>query len=192
MLGPEDEPLVEEFFRSYAQSYAGHSEKAMQEMEMAERMMRILDKPYFLCGGMFDGEKLLSVVQAEICGETLMVHVERALPGYDGVYPATVQATAQRFAQPPVRWINREDDADDKGLRTSKLQYRPAFLAEKYCFDVENELYALHGIPTLKTQRLTLSALTDADREYFADRIVVDKTVKLIVDAAVETEEQAE
>ena len=34
--------------------------------------------------------------------------------------------------------------------------------------------------------------LNDADREYFADRITVDKTVKLITDAAVETEEKAE
>ena len=72
-----------------------------------------------------------------------------------------------------VRWINREDDADDKGLRTSKLQYRPAFLAEKYCFDVENELYALDGIPTLETGRLTLSPFTDADRDAY-NRLCLD------------------
>lgn len=173
ILGAGDGPLVDAFFRSYEISYAGHSEKAMQELKMAERMMQMMDRPCFLCGGMYDGEKLLSLVQAEVCGETLMVHIERALPGYDGVYPATVQATAQHFAQPPIRWINREDDADDKGLRTSKRQYRPAFLADKYCFDVENELFVLPEPPTIRTARLTLSALTDADRDAY-NRLCLD------------------
>lgn len=39
-----------------------------------------------------------------------------------------------------AQWINREDDAADKGLRTSKLQYGPARLAPKYRFDPQNEL----------------------------------------------------
>ena len=54
--------------------------------------------------------------------------------------------------------------------------------------DIEEEIkkYAENGNTDVETFK---STLTDADREYFADRIVVDKTVKLIVDAAVETEE---
>lgn len=54
--------------------------------------------------------------------------------------------------------------------------------------DIEAEIkkYAENGNTDVETFK---STLTDADREYFADRIVVDKTVNLIVDAAVETEE---
>ncbi len=57
--------------------------------------------------------------------------------------------------------------------------------------EIEEEIkkYAENGSTDVETFK---STLTDADREYFADRIVVDKTVKLIVDAAVETEEKAE
>ncbi len=57
--------------------------------------------------------------------------------------------------------------------------------------DIEEEIkkYAENGNTDVETFK---STLTDADREYFADRIVVDKTVKLIVDAAVETEPKAE
>ena len=53
--------------------------------------------------------------------------------------------------------------------------------------EIEEEIkkYAENGSTDVETFK---STLTDADREYFADRIVVDKTVKLIVDAAVETE----
>ena len=54
--------------------------------------------------------------------------------------------------------------AADKGLRTSKLQYGPARLAPKYRFDPQNELLNhVQAIPELKTERLTLSALTEAD-----------------------------
>lgn len=53
--------------------------------------------------------------------------------------------------------------------------------------EIEEEIkkYAENGSTDVETFK---STLTDADHEYFADRIVVDKTVKLIVDAAVETE----
>ena len=55
-------------------------------------------------------------------------------------------------------------DTADKGLRTSKLQYGPARLAPKYRFDPQNELLNhVQAIPELKTERLTLSALTEAD-----------------------------
>ena len=50
-----------------------------------------------------------------------------------------VQAFAAANAQ-GLRWINREDDAGDKGLRTSKLQYLPAELGAKVRIRVRNEL----------------------------------------------------
>lgn len=53
--------------------------------------------------------------------------------------------------------------------------------------EIEEEIkkYAENGNTDVETFK---AQLNDADHEYFADRIVVDKTVKLIVDAAVETE----
>ena len=57
--------------------------------------------------------------------------------------------------------------------------------------EIEEEIrkYAENGNTDVETFK---AQLTDDDRAYFADRITVDKTVKLIVDAAVETEEKAE
>lgn len=54
--------------------------------------------------------------------------------------------------------------------------------------EIEEEIkkYAESGNTDVETFKATL---TDGDREYLADRVAVDKTVKLIVDAAVETEE---
>ena len=101
-----------------------------------------------------------------------MCHIEKGLPQYEGVYPTMVQAFAAANAQ-GLRWINREDDAGDKGLRTSKLQYLPAELGAKVRIRVRNELAYLDTIPPLASERLTLDALTEADREAY-NRLCLD------------------
>ena len=57
--------------------------------------------------------------------------------------------------------------------------------------EIEEEIkkYAESGNTDVETFK---STLTDGDREYLADRVMIDKTVRLITDAAVETEEKAE
>ena len=163
-LGRDDLPLIERFWQDYQQVFSKTSPGAKRELALARSMLRLTGKPWLFTGGMELDGRLISLAMAERCGETLHIHVEKALYGYEGVYPATVQAFARCFAVDGVRYLNREDDAGDRGLRTSKLQYLPCELAEKYCFDVKNELEDLTAIPTLTTERLTLSPLTDADR----------------------------
>ena len=141
----------------------GNNAKARDELELAKKMLRMVDKNWFVAGGMFDGEKLIALSLAERCGDTLIIHIEKALYSYTGVYPTLVQAFADAFGG-DCQWLNREDDAADKGLRTSKRQYGPAKLAPKYRFEPQNELLShVSAIPELKTARLTLSALTEAD-----------------------------
>ena len=74
-----------------------------------------------------------------------------------------VQEFARRCPE-SVRWMNREDDARDKGLRTSKMQYHPAVLGGKLCFEVGSELDRLQEIPILHSERLTLDALREEDK----------------------------
>ena len=164
VLTTADADAIETFWRDYEAEFPkGDNAKARDELKLAQEMLRLVGKPYFLTGGMFDGEKLIALSLAEKCGETLIIHIEKALYSYTGVYPALLQAFADAFGE-GCQWIDREDDAADRGLRTSKLQYGPAKLAPKYCFEPQNELLRhVQAIPELKTQRLTLSALTEAD-----------------------------
>lgn len=163
-LGEAELPAIEAFWRDYEREFSkGDDPKAVQELEIAKRMLKMAGAPYFRCGGFFDGERLLSLALAEQCGETLIIHIEKALYSYPGIYPAMVQAFARTFGG-DVRYLNREDDAADRGLRTSKLQYGPLLLAPKYRFEPQNELLShVKEIPELTTERLTLSALTEAD-----------------------------
>lgn len=163
-LTAADGAVIERFWADYALEFAkGDSASARNELELAKKMFKMLDKSWFLAGGMFDGEKLIALSLAEKCGSTLIIHIEKALYSYPGVYPALVQAFAGHYGE-GCRWINREDDAGDRGLRTSKLQYGPAKLGAKFCVRPETELAChVEELPVLKTERLTLSALTEAD-----------------------------
>ena len=97
---------------------------------------------------------------------------DRALPQYEGVYPFMVQSFAGANSQ-GLRWINREDDAGDRGLRTSKLQYLPTFLGAKVRVLARNELSGLETIPVLKTERLLLDGLREEDKPAY-NRLCLD------------------
>lgn len=174
-LTVEDKPLLEQFWEDYGQEFfKGDNRKATAELELAKRMFGHLGQPWFCFGGMVDAGRLVAVALGERCGDTLIVHIEKALYSYTGVYPAMVQAFACHFGA-DAEWINREDDAADLGLRTSKLQYGPDHMAPKFHFAPENELLChVKAIPELQTERLTLSALTEADIPAY-NALVLDK-----------------
>ncbi len=59
------------------------------------------------------------------------VHFEKALGVYKGLYQFLNQAFAQ--ALPPyVKFVNREQDLGDEGLRQAKMTYRPSGFVRKY------------------------------------------------------------
>jgi hypothetical protein len=66
--------------------------------------------------------------------DTYLVHVEKAFPQYRGAYQVINQLMVKYVMEtyPGVKYINREDDAGDKGLRHAKMSYRPVMLLEKY------------------------------------------------------------
>lgn len=169
VLTREDKALVDAFWAEYDKVFTKVTKTAIRELHCAKRMLHQMGRPWFRAGGMLWNGRLLSICLAEKCGDTLIIHVEKAVYSCDGIYPATVQAAAQAFSQ-DVKWINREDDAADAGLRTSKLQYHPSHIVPKYRLRIQNDLAVrVSEIPTLRTNRLTLDALTDADVEsYYA------------------------
>ncbi len=63
--------------------------------------------------------------------DMFVVHIEKALYDYQGSYAVINREMALRFGQ-QYKYINREDDVGDDGLRRAKLSYNPKFLVEKY------------------------------------------------------------
>ena len=63
--------------------------------------------------------------------DTYLVHIEKAYSDIHGAYAIINQQFAEHNCH-DYRYINREDDSGQEGLRKAKQSYRPAFLVEKY------------------------------------------------------------
>lgn len=168
----EDADKVEAFWEEFHQIF--NKEQALAKMEVcsARKLMRQVGKPWVKAGAIELDGKFIAISLGEICGDTLVCHIEKGLPQYEGVYPTMVQSFAAANAE-GLRWINREDDAGDRGLRTSKLQYLPTELGAKVRIRARNELAYLDQIPLLASERLTLDALTEADKADY-NRLCLD------------------
>ena len=159
-------PRLSRFWEDYEKEFQKDGAMAQKELRQAKKIFSLLDTGFFCAGGLLAEGRLLAVSLAEKCGETLIIHVEKALYSCPGAYPAIVQAFSQHFGGGCVL-INREDDARDKGLRTSKLQYAPWTMGEKVYLAVGTELDSLQEVPIIETPRLTLTALMEADKEKY-------------------------
>lgn len=165
-LTDPNDPRLTAFWADYEAEFHKTGPLAKQELTLAQEMFSLLDTGWFCAGGMLAEGRLVAVSLAEKCGGTLVNHIEKALYSHAGAYPAIVQAFAACYGD-GCDWINREDDARDKGLRTSKLQYLPAALGGKVRLQVGTELDILKRVPSLKTERLTLTALRPSDRDAY-------------------------
>ena len=171
ILTPEAEPLLERFLERFTYHAPKKGREAEAELKYAVSLLK--KYPTWACAGYMEYQgEMIAVSLGEICGDTMILHVEKALYEYEGVYPAIVQAFARCFCG-GVRYINREEDAGDSGLRRSKTQYRPKTMLRKYDVTVKTELAAWKKIPTLHTDRLILSALGENDRKIY-NRLCLD------------------
>ena len=132
---------VVEFFGSYAEEHVKDNPIAKEESFRAKEIL-----PYFeqfgLCGGFIEVEgKIVAFSVGEIVGDTLFVHIEKALKEYEGSYQVMVKEFAVHETDERVIYINREEDIGDLGLRTSKLSYHPVHILEKYFVTVEESAW---------------------------------------------------
>lgn len=91
-----------------------------------------LYKELGLRGGVLraQGRIVAFTVGEPLCGDTFVVHIEKAFPDVDGAYPMINQQFVQHECM-DYKYVNREEDTGAEGLRKAKLSYRPVFLEEK-------------------------------------------------------------
>lgn len=122
---------VKEFFENFITKYDKGTESYREE---AEKVREVLDNydSYGMFGGIIRVKgDIIAMSIGEIVDDTMYVHIEKADIAYHGAYQMIVQQFAKHFVTEDVKYINREDDTGDEGLRTSKLSYHPIYLIEK-------------------------------------------------------------
>lgn len=81
-----------------------------------------------------DSGQIVAFAVGEVVGDTLFEHIEKM----DHDVPGAGTAVCKLFAEymlarhPSLRYVNREEDCGDPGLREAKQQYHPVALLEKF------------------------------------------------------------
>ncbi len=78
-----------------------------------------------------NGEVAAYSLGAPINSEYYVISVEKGNTEIPGIYQMINKMYAEHFCK-DYKYINREEDMGNEGLRASKLSYRPEFLIEKY------------------------------------------------------------
>ena len=128
---------VRSFYRGFLQERTKEGETAQAEVGEIFEVLDHFDEYAFLGGILRVEGKIVGISMGEIVRDTLYVHIEKADVQYSGVYQKLVNCFAREFVTDEVRYINREEDVGDPGLRKSKLSYNPITLQEKYTVRVE-------------------------------------------------------
>lgn len=124
-------PELIEFTKSFT-FHAQKDESASLELGMCIEVLENYEA-YGMPGGALrvDG-KVVGYSIGEIIGDTLFCHIEKADTNYAGAYQMLTNQYLRMYASGnEVKFVNREEDCGDEGLRKSKLSYHPVELIEK-------------------------------------------------------------
>lgn len=131
---PYERGLTPEILRFSDKFYSEKQSENKLFLEDKKLFLRILEQAEELgqSGGVLKiGDEVVAVSFGETVGDTLYIHYEKALREYPGSYAMINYLFANRYAD-KAKYINREEDCGEEGLRTAKLALHPVFLAKKY------------------------------------------------------------
>ena len=131
VITDSDIPLLIDFTKNFTFN-SEKDDSAQQELNICVEVLENY-KTYNMLGGVLrvDG-KIIGYSIGEIIGDTLFDHIEKADISYHGAYQMLTNSFLKEFAaDDSVKYVNREEDCGDEGLRKSKLSYHPVELIEK-------------------------------------------------------------
>lgn len=124
--------------------FMGEGEMNEDKRYENERVLAVLKEYDRLptVGGLVRVEgEIAAFTVAELIDETLIVHIEKADRRFKGAYQyINYRFVRECLQQHTFRFVNREDDAGDEGLRQAKLSYCPVDILHKYHMLIENKL----------------------------------------------------
>ncbi len=167
----EDIPKIREMLIGYAKE---HPDKGYEENEEYLHTLELMNEFLnlgLIGGSIFIDNRPVSFTVGEIQNENFIIHIEKALTKYEGVYPVTFNSFMKYVKEkyPQIKFVNREDDSGDEGLRVSKTRYHPIKMVNKYLVKINSPLYGLEEIPTIISDGLVLSKITENDKKDYRE-----------------------
>lgn len=120
-------------YRSWELSPDGSATAATERAQTLNVLERYGDYPFE--GGVLrnDAGRVVAFTVGELIGDTLHVHIEKMDYSVAGSGETVNKMFAsQMLDRHGMKYINREDDSGDEGLRRAKLSYNPVMILQKY------------------------------------------------------------
>ncbi len=139
IITKENAHLAKDFCKRYFENAKETAVSATESVQLPEMFDNW--EGYLQYGGMLivDGQAV-GISVGEIVNDTLIVHVEKADTSFEGVYPMLTNCFARQFADTErCRFINREEDCGEEGLRISKKSYHPIEMIRKYAVVIKRK-----------------------------------------------------
>ena len=166
-LQAQDLPAVEAMLDRYAAEHEGAYALERMELSKTRQLMKVHDELGMPAACLVVDGVIAAVSIGEVIGDMLLIHVEKALKEYEGAYPTMYQGFVRLMEAQlggPLRLVNREDDSGDPGLRTSKQQYQPIGMVDKYLAHVHSPAAQLKALPVLEAGDIVLTPMNEGDR----------------------------
>ena len=88
--------------------------------------------PDLICGALYVKDLMIAYAVGEpVTDEMAVVHFEKGLGDYKGVYQAINQIFLENSCS-SFLWVNREQDMGVEGIRQAKESYNPTHFLRKY------------------------------------------------------------
>lgn len=135
-LTPENAEEALNFMDIY-DSEADNTFMAKEESRLSRIMIKMMSEgDSVMEGGILyrkPGE-ICAITIGDVKGDTLFVHIEKGTKAVAGSYETINKEFAAYMMEkyPEIKYINREDDSGDEGLKRAKESYHPIALLRKY------------------------------------------------------------
>ncbi len=171
-LKKEDHPSAADMLNEYEEEHKDGFALEKLELERTRKLLEVYEKLGLYAAGLYVEGSLAAVSIGEVMGDMLLIHVEKALTRYEGIYPTMYSGFVKLICEHlghPLRYVNREDDSGDPGLRVSKTQYHPELLAHKYLVHVDSPALKMPRDAVVFGESVVLTQFRETDKKAYMD-----------------------
>ena len=169
-IEPQDRAAVIEMLSDYQSEHKDAKRLEKSEIEEAEKLLDVCKELDLYAVCLTIDEKIAAFSIGEVVGDMLLIHIEKALTRYEGIYPTMYQSFVKLVAKQEGRelgFVNREDDSGDEGLRISKMQYHPLGRVNKYLVHVNSPAAKLKELPDVFCGDIVLTPFRESDKKAY-------------------------
>ena len=163
----DDIPAVRKFLEKYKSEHTDANKLEQAEFEGTLKLLEKFSSLGLIGAVLTVGDEIAAFTIGEVIGECLIIHIEKALRTYEGAYPVMYRGFVRLIRDiygRNLKYINREDDSGDPGIRTSKLQYQPVMCFHKRLVHVGSPACEIENYPVLNGEKTVLTGFRESDK----------------------------